>query len=121
MSSLPLLFHHRWAVPVLAALQLTPGRFSNLMHVLGVGRESLSRALEGLVELGLIVRNPGYGHPLRPEYLVLPAGAALAPACEELLDRLDRLGAVEPGLKKWSMPVVHALGSEPHRFSELRE
>jgi DNA-binding HxlR family transcriptional regulator len=120
VSSLVALFHHRWAVPVLAALQRTPGRFSNLLHALGVGRESLTRALDALVELGFIARNPGYGHPLRPEYLVLPRGAAAAPACAELLDRLERLGALETGLKKWSMPVVHALAGGPRRFSTLR-
>jgi len=91
------------------------------MHALGVGRESLTRALEGLLELRLIARNPGYGHPLRPEYVVLPEGAALAPACVELVDRLDELGALEIGLKKWSMPVVHALADDPRRFSELRD
>jgi DNA-binding HxlR family transcriptional regulator len=91
------------------------------MHALGVGRDSLARALGELVELRLVVRNPGYGHPLRPEYLVLPAGAALVPASAGLIRELERLGALEPGLKKWSMPVVHALADGPRRFSELRE
>jgi DNA-binding HxlR family transcriptional regulator len=81
----------------------------------------VTRALDGLVELGLVARNPGYGHPLRPEYLLLPAGAALVPAAVELMRELERLGAVEPGLKKWSLPVVHALAGGPRRFSELRE
>ncbi|HST26308.1 MAG TPA: winged helix-turn-helix transcriptional regulator [Gaiellaceae bacterium] len=121
MSRLPRLFHHRWAVPVLAALQRTPGRSANLMHSLGVGRESLQRALDELVELELVARNPGYGHPLRPEYLVLPAGAALVPACAELTAALDGLAAAEPGLKKWSMPAVHALAGGPRRFSEVRD
>jgi DNA-binding HxlR family transcriptional regulator len=90
------------------------------MHALGVGRDSLRRALDELVDLRLIVRNPGYGHPLRPEYLVLPAAAVLLPACVDLMEELDHLRATETGLKKWSMPVVHALGGEPQRFSELR-
>ncbi len=120
MSGLSRLFHHRWAVPVLAALHRTPGRSANLMHALGVGRDSLRRALDELVDLHLIARNPGYGHPLRPEYLVLPAGASLLPACVDLMEALDHLGATETGLKKWSMPVVHALGVGSRRFSELR-
>jgi DNA-binding HxlR family transcriptional regulator len=90
------------------------------MHALGAGRDSLRRALDELVELHLIARNPGYGHPLRPEYLVLPAGAMLLPACVELMAALDDLGVTEMGLKKWSMPVVHALGADARRFSELR-
>jgi DNA-binding HxlR family transcriptional regulator len=90
------------------------------MHALGVGRDSLRRALDELVDLRLIARNPGYGHPLRPEYLVLPAGALLLPACVDLMQALERLRATETGLKKWSMPVVHALGADSRRFSELR-
>jgi DNA-binding HxlR family transcriptional regulator len=90
------------------------------MHALGVGRDSLRRALDELVDLRLIVRNPGYGHPLRPEYLVLPAGAMLLPACVDLVDALDDMDVTETGLKKWSMPVVDALGSDSRRFSELR-
>lgn len=120
MSSLPRLFHHRWAVPVLAVLGRTPGRTPNLVHALGAGRESVARALRELVELGLVARNPGYGHPLRPEYLVLPAGATLVPAAAALVEELDRLGVIETGLKKWSMPVVHALADDPRRFSQLR-
>ena len=106
---------------MLAALADTPGRTANLGHALGAGRDSLVRALRELVELGLIARNEGYGHPLRPEYLVLPAGAELIPAGVELVHALERLDATEPGLKKWSMPVVHALAAGPRRFSELRE
>jgi DNA-binding HxlR family transcriptional regulator len=105
----------------LAALERTPGRTANLGHALGAGRESLVRALRELVELGLLARNEGYGHPLRPEYLVLPAGAALIHPSVELVEALGRLGATEPGLNKWSMPVVHALARGPRRFSELRD
>ena len=79
------------------------------------------RALRELVELGLLDRNEGYGHPLRPEYLVLPAGAALIRPSVELVEALERRGATEPGLKKWSMPAVHALAGGPRRFSELRD
>jgi DNA-binding HxlR family transcriptional regulator len=120
------LFHHRWTVPVLAELDRTGGtRAVTLMRRLDVGRESLGRTLHALIALRLVRRNPGYGHPLRPEYLLTERGAAVAPSCRALLDGLRALGLEAVGLNKWSVPVLVALsaGGEPsaHRFSELRD
>jgi DNA-binding HxlR family transcriptional regulator len=120
------LFHHRWTAPVLAELDRTGGtRAVSLMRRLDVGRDSLGRTLDALIGLGLVRRNPGYGHPLRPEYLLTERGAAVAPACRALLDGLRALELESVGLNKWSVPLLMALstGGEPRarRFSELRE
>ena len=113
------LFHHRWSAPVLAELERTRGtRFVLLVNRLGVSRESLRRTLSALITLGLVRRNPGYGHPLRPEYLLTRRGEDVARRCSHLLDALDGKTAV--ALKKWSLPVLAAL-RRPARFSELRE
>ena len=114
------LVHNRWAVPVLAELHRTEGtRFVTLCRRTGAGGESVRRALAGLVARRLVSRNPGYGHPLRPEYVLTPAGARVAPACALLVDGLGALEIGEIGLNKWSMPVLAALGAD-RRFSELR-
>lgn len=118
MSSLPELFHHRWAAPVLAELERERGgtRFVLLSNRLGVPRETLSKTLSSLIEVGLIGRNPGYGHPLRPEYVLTSAGRQIAKRCLPLLDALpDR----ELSLKKWTMAVLAAVGSGA-RFTDLR-
>jgi DNA-binding HxlR family transcriptional regulator len=113
------LCHHRWSAPVLAELARTRGtRFVVLANRLGVGRTSLRRTLDALVELGLVQRNPGYGHPLRPEYLLTAAGEAAAERCERLLAAVD--GTRDVVLRKWSLPVLLALGRQA-RFSELRD
>jgi len=113
------LFHHRWAVPVLAELRREHGsRLVTLVNRLGVTRDSLRRTLNALVEDRLVERNPGYGHPLRPEYVLTPAGATVADVCDRLLSALD--GLEDVALRKWSMPVVQALAGGPLRFSELR-
>jgi DNA-binding HxlR family transcriptional regulator len=113
------LFHHRWSAPVLAELERTRGaRFVELVNRLGIGRESLRRTLAALITLGLVRRNPGYGHPLRPEYLLTRPGEDVARRCERLLEALD--GNAEVALKKWSLPVLAAL-RRPSRFSELRD
>src|SRR2546421_6886856 len=113
------LFHHRWSAPVLAELLRQKGsRFAALAGGLGVGRESLRRTLDSLLELGLVARNPGYGHPLRPEYVLTRRGHAVAERCRRLLAALDD-GTADVALRKWSLPLLVAL-RRPSRFSELR-
>jgi DNA-binding HxlR family transcriptional regulator len=113
-----ILTHHRWALPILAELERTSGsRFVTLGRRLGVGADSLRRTLAALREEGLVERNPGYGHPLRPEYVLTDRGTAVAPGCAALLE-LAR-GREDVLLKKWSLPVLAAL-DRPRRFSELR-
>jgi DNA-binding HxlR family transcriptional regulator len=122
MSTLIALFHNRWSVPILAELHRQRGsRFVTLSRILGLSRESLRRTLAALIEGGLVGRNPGYGHPLRPEYVLTSSGERIAAACWPLVERLRRSELEEVGLKKWSMPVVYALAEGPRRFSELRE
>jgi DNA-binding HxlR family transcriptional regulator len=118
VSTLITLCHHRWSLPVLAEIGRTRGsRFATLTGRLGVAGESLRRTLAYLREEGLVERNPGYGHPLRPEYLLTPSGRALAPRAQRVVRALA--GREGVGLKKWSLPVLAEL-TEPRRFSELR-
>jgi DNA-binding HxlR family transcriptional regulator len=112
------LFHHRWSAPVLAELERQKGgRFASLSRGLGVGSDSLRRTLDGLFELGLVARNPGYGHPLRPEYVLTELGRDVGRRCRRLVALLD--GHAEVALRKWSLPILVAL-ERPSRFSELR-
>ncbi len=116
-----LLFHHRWALPVLAELHRTRGaKFVTLVNRLAANRVSLHHALDILVEEGWVKRNPGHGHPLRPEYLLTGAGEDLAPWCARILAILAALGIEDVALRKWSLPVVFALRQGRDRFSEVR-
>jgi DNA-binding HxlR family transcriptional regulator len=121
-SPLPGLFHHRWAVPALAALGAIGGeaKFVTLQHALGIGRDSLARTLEALVAASLVRRNPGYGHPMRPEYLLSSKGSEIAPFCLQLVEKLERLGISDLAFNKWSLPVVHATATAGGRFNALR-
>jgi len=112
------LTHHRWALPVLAEIGRTSGsRFVTLGRRLAVGGDSLRRTLAALQDAGLVQRNPGYGHPLRPEYVLTARGSALAPRCAAVLEATR--GHEDVLLKKWSLPVLAEL-DRPRRFSELR-
>jgi DNA-binding HxlR family transcriptional regulator len=118
VSNLIALCHHRWSLPVIAEIGRTRGsRFATLTGRLGVAGESLRRTLAYLQEEGLVERNPGYGHPLRPEYLLTPGGRTVAPRAQRLVKAIA--GHEDVGLKKWSLPVLAEL-TEPRRFSELR-
>ena len=102
---------------MLAEIERTRGsRFATLTGKLGVSGESLRRTLRALQEDGLVDRNPGYRHPLRPEYVLTGRGRALGPPAQRLVRALR--GREEVGLKKWSLPVLAAL-DRPRRFSEL--
>jgi DNA-binding HxlR family transcriptional regulator len=110
------LFHHRWAPPTLALLGERGGaRFVELQRKLEVGRDSLHRALDTLIDRGYVARNPGYGHPLRPEYVLGRAGREPA----DLAARVLAAGDPAILLRKWSVPALAELGEE-RRFSELR-
>lgn len=108
-------------MPVLAELQRTAGsKFVTLIHRLDIPRDSLQRTLGALIDARLVMRNPGYGHPLRPEYILTARGSRVARGCRPLLDLLEHLQVEQIGLKKWSMPLLAALRSGPLRFSELK-
>lgn len=121
VARLTVLFHHRWAVPILAELHRSSGaKFVTLVKRLGVSRDSLCQTLDALIEERWVDRNPGYGHPMRPEYMLTPSGAKLGPWCARLMGVLSSLGMEDVGLRKWSLPVALALKTGRTRFSELK-
>lgn len=121
-GSLSRLFHYRWTVPTLAAFDATDGgaKFVTLRNQVDASRDSLRRTLAALIDAGLITRNPGYGHPMRPEYILTRSGRRLAPACATLLKKLKSLGIEEIALKKWSLPAACALEAAGGRFGRIR-
>jgi DNA-binding HxlR family transcriptional regulator len=114
------LSRHRWALPIVAQLADTGGsRFVPLANHLGLSRDGLRQTLDALIEAGLVMRNPGYGHPSRPEYILTDRGRRLAPACAGVLNELRQRKIEGVVLKKWSMPILAALDGES-RYAELR-
>jgi DNA-binding HxlR family transcriptional regulator len=120
-SSLVPLFHHRWAVPALAAFHGLGGgaKLVTLCSKVGAGRDSMQRTLAALCELGLTRRNPGYGHPMRPEYLLTPKGRRVAKPCAALWKTIETLDIQRVALKKWALPALGALGQSTERFGQI--
>ncbi len=124
IASVPLvcLFHRRWTVPILAQLHRDRGaKFIALINRLGVSRPALRQTLDDAISATWVQRNPGYGHPLRPEYVLTAAGQSMGPACERLMNRIERLEVEIVAGHKWSMPLLQTLGRDQCRFGALRE
>ena len=115
------LVQYRWSLPVLAELFSARGsKFITLRNRLGVSRQSLQRSLAALIELGLVRRNPGYGHPMRPEYILTDAGRRLGPNCMQLVEAARSFEIETVAFQKWSLPVVHTVGAGATRFRAIQ-
>ena len=109
-----------WSLAILAQMDRgVRGRQASLIAATGAGRTAFRQSLDHLIDLGLIERNPGYGHPLRSEYRLTASGAELA----RTANRIEALvhGPAEQRLlrRAWSLPVLEA-SREPHYFGEIK-
>ncbi len=122
-------FH--WSIPVLALLvQGTTGvsgkhggggKFVTLVQRANISPGSLKRTLDALIKQGWVRRNPGYGHPMRPEYVLTPRGMSLARAAEGVMAVLLEMDVSKAALRKWSLPVTLALGTSKAHFGEIQK
>lgn len=120
LERLVTLFRRRWSALLLAELyRLDGAKFVTLVHRTGASGGAARETLDDLIARGWVERNPGYGHPLRPEYILAGPGVRLAPVCAALQDAVERFGAARAALKRWSMPVLYVVGRSPCRFSEI--
>lgn len=116
------LLHHRWAVPIVAELHKTGGgtKFITLVNRVGTARQTIARTLDALIDDGWVARNPGYGHPMRPEYILTPAGKRIGSPSARLLNVLRRLDVEDAALRKWPLAVTAAVADGAHRFNDIR-
>lgn len=114
------LCHHRHAAPVAAEIARRDGcRFVELQSALGLSPASLRNALEAAIALGLAGRNPGYGHPLRPEYVPTATGLLLAGPWLALWRAVESSDATELAGRKWTLPVIDAIAAGHQRFAQI--
>ena len=118
---LALLSQRRGTIPLLAELHRGRGaKFITLVNRLGLSRPTVRHTVDEAIEAGWVMRNPGYGHPLRPEYILTEAARSLGTACDRLHAKLEHAGIFDIALRKWSLPLLYALRSGPCRFGDLR-
>ncbi|WP_428684384.1 winged helix-turn-helix transcriptional regulator [Sphingopyxis sp.] len=111
---------HRWLVPLLADLAAHKGaRFVELLHRLALPRDSLSRTLDAAAATGWVRRNPGHGHPLRPEYILTDKGETAAARAATIAEAQKAVGLTPGAATRWSLPLVAGIGAGHDRFNAL--
>ena len=66
----------------------------------------------------LVAPNPGYGHPLRPGYVLTPKGRLLAAPCRDVVAQAAPLAPDLAG-RKWTLPVIAAVQGGCGSFSRI--
>ena len=109
-----------WALPILAAMgDGVPGRQAALLNATGAGRSSFASSVTHLIDLGLVRRRGGHGHPLRPEFELTEAGTALAGFAGDVMRQVESANDQALLRKTWSLPVIAVLSQED-AFAEVR-
>ena len=121
MPFLAALSRRQWALPILAALDDgTAARLAPLAAATGAGRASVRATLVHLADLSLIERNPGHGHPLRPEWRTTARGEALLPIARLALRGRGQDDPIPIVVRRqWGLAIVERL-AEPSGFGGLR-
>jgi len=74
-----------WTIPILAHLHAgVAGRQAPLLAATGASRTAFAQSMDHLIEIGLLERNPGHGHPLRPEFRLTALGITAVPVLTAL-------------------------------------
>lgn len=119
ISALVNITSRAWALSILAQLDAgIPGRQAPLLAATGAGRTAFAQSMDHLITIGLVERNPGHGHPLRPEFRLTQMGVSAA----KLASQINRVSKEEDQVllrRSWTLPVLASLHS-PRHFIEIK-
>ncbi len=91
-----------------------------LVNQLGINRATLGTTLSALMAADLVRRNPGYGHPLRPEYVLTATGKNVAPHCARYETLVDDEGMGELAYRKWTASILLTARTGKNRFNAIQ-
>jgi len=108
-----------WALPILSSLHVgVAGRQATLLAATGASRSAFAQSMDHLIKIGLLERNPGYGHPLRPEFRLTRLGKEAA----AIADKVQRVSSEDDQSllrKSWTLPVLTSLQTPSH-FNDIK-
>lgn len=120
ITTLVKLTSRAWSMDILAAMHSgTPGRQAALLSSIGASRTAFAQSLAHVVELGLLERNPGHGHPLRPEYRLTVNGAKAAKIACNIICAVPDDMELTPLRRSWTIPIL-TVTHTPQRFSAIK-
>ncbi|MEM8651814.1 MAG: winged helix-turn-helix transcriptional regulator [Pseudomonadota bacterium] len=109
-----------WALPILSSMHTgTPGRQAALITATGASRTAFAQSMDHLIQSGLLERNPGHGHPLRPEFRLTKLGIAAA----EIAAKVGDVSGKDDQIllrKAWTLPVLTTL-HKPNQFGQIKK
>ena len=109
-----------WSLTILKLIcEGVPARQASLLSASGASRTSFRNSLFHLTGLGLLERNPGHGHPLRPEYRLTERGQQFGQMACAICATAD--DAISSSLlrKAWTVPVLAVTGG-PCYFGDMK-
>ncbi|AZV77537.1 transcriptional regulator [Parasedimentitalea marina] len=108
-----------WALPILSNMHAgIAGRQAPLLAATGASRTAFAQSMDHLITMGLLERNPGYGHPLRPEFRLTSLGISAA----AIANKIQNIAADEDQdllRRSWTLPVLTSLHT-PSRFNDIK-
>ena len=109
-----------WSLKILALLHAgVPGRQAPLLAATNASRTSFASSLEHLVQLRLLERNPGHGHPLRPEFRLTRNGVEIAETASRIAKAVPDDSEFALLRRSWTVPIL-AVTDTPQRFSAIK-
>lgn len=108
-----------WAIPILSNLhEGVAGRQATLLSATGASRAAFAQSMQHLITSGLLERNPGHGHPLRPEFRLTEQGIRAA-AIAHKVQNVAGEGGQDLIRRSWTLPILTTLYTPSH-FNDIR-
>lgn len=109
-----------WSLKILALMhEGMPGRQAPLLSAAQASRTAFGASLEHLVNLQLLERNLGHGHPLRPEFRLTKEGVQAAKTASKIINAVPQPEETTILRKSWTVPVL-AVTESPRYFGEIK-